>query len=656
MCTAAGHFSVLQYDAATHALRTLAQGDVAARHAHAAPAGARLAVDAAQRAVALHLYQGLVTIVPLDAASGALRSAFSVRVDELDVFDLAFVATAAGAPPTLAVLYEDDAGARHVASYTVHLDERRALERAPLRLADAPRGARFLLPVAAERGGGVLLACDERVLLLRGNDAPPLRVDAPSGAMCAAARIDADGSRWLLGDHMGGLRVLLLRGGGDGAPPTELAVELLGRTSCAECLAYLDSGVLFLGSRMGDSQLLRLRSPDDAVAVDEDADRDDKDDDDDDDDEADDDEDGQLEVLETYPNLGPIVDMCAVDLERDGQCQLVTCSGAFGDGSLRVVRQGVGIEQHASVDLEGMRRLWSLRSASAADADDRFVVMSFTAATRVLAFEADELEERELGGFVADAPTLCAGTMPHEQLLQVTERGVRLVAIADVDSVAAEWTPDGGASVSCAEANNAGQVVLALGGGVLVYLECGNGSISEVARTTLPHEIACVDATPVSNAADGRAALCAVGLWKDASARVLLLPSLEQVAQAELGRDALPRRRLARRAPARVGRQCAAAAGRPQKSGARHAPGAADCVCGARQAARVCGARPPGRHLRVGRRPKRRRQAGRRQRSAQAALCQRRFARRRQHVLAAHRRLSGLAVRGRRRVAHHWRR
>ena len=29
-----------------------------------------------------------------------------------------------------------------------------------------------------------------------------------------------------------------------------------------------------------------------------------------------------VEVLETFTNLGPIVDMAAVDLERQGQCQV----------------------------------------------------------------------------------------------------------------------------------------------------------------------------------------------------------------------------------------------------------------------------------------------------------------------------------------------
>lgn len=32
-------------------------------------------------------------------------------------------------------------------------------------------------------------------------------------------------------------------------------------------------------------------------------------------------------MLDTFMNLGPIVDMCVIDLERQGQGQVVTCSG-----------------------------------------------------------------------------------------------------------------------------------------------------------------------------------------------------------------------------------------------------------------------------------------------------------------------------------------
>lgn len=55
-----------------------------------------------------------------------------------------------------------------------------------------------------------------------------------------------------------------------------------------------------------------------------------------------------VEVLERYVNLGPIVDFCVVDLEKQGQGQLVTCSGAYKDGSLRVVCNGRGINERVS--------------------------------------------------------------------------------------------------------------------------------------------------------------------------------------------------------------------------------------------------------------------------------------------------------------------
>ena len=34
-----------------------------------------------------------------------------------------------------------------------------------------------------------------------------------------------------------------------------------------------------------------------------------------------------VEVVDTFTNLGPILDMIVVDLEKQGQGQLVTCSG-----------------------------------------------------------------------------------------------------------------------------------------------------------------------------------------------------------------------------------------------------------------------------------------------------------------------------------------
>ena len=35
--------------------------------------------------------------------------------------------------------------------------------------------------------------------------------------------------------------------------------------------------------------------------------------------------------------------------------QLVTCSGGYKEGSLRIIRNGIGIHEHASIDLPGIK-------------------------------------------------------------------------------------------------------------------------------------------------------------------------------------------------------------------------------------------------------------------------------------------------------------
>ena len=43
--------------------------------------------------------------------------------------------------------------------------------------------------------------------------------------------------------------------------------------------------------------------------------------------------------------------------------QLVTCSGAYKEGSLRIIRNGIGIHEHASIDLAGIKG-WPTRDVS----------------------------------------------------------------------------------------------------------------------------------------------------------------------------------------------------------------------------------------------------------------------------------------------------
>ena len=111
---------------------------------------------------------------------------------------------------------------------------------------------------------------------------------------------------------------------------------------------------MYVGSSLADSQLVKLRTESDETG-------------------------NFVEILENFNNLGPIVDFCVVDLDRQGQGQVVTCSGVGKDGSLRVVRNGVGINELALLELAGINGVWSLRKSQ----KERFVIFFFF---RVLVF------------------------------------------------------------------------------------------------------------------------------------------------------------------------------------------------------------------------------------------------------------------------------
>lgn len=88
------------------------------------------------------------------------------------------------------------------------------------------------------------------------------------------------------------------------------------------------------------------------------------------------------------------------------------------------------------------------RSFRLQDAYDKFLVVTFVGETRVLAMnEDDELEESEIPGFDADAQTLFCGNVIHDQLVQVTRDGVRLVD-ATTGQLHVKWHPPAGFQVT----------------------------------------------------------------------------------------------------------------------------------------------------------------------------------------------------------------
>lgn len=171
----------------------------------------------------------------------------------------------------------------------------------------------------------------------------------------------------------------------------KLIILKIGETSIPECITYLDNGVLFIGSRHGDSQLVKLNSNIN--------------------------ENGTYVVpMETFTNLGPIMDICVVDLERQGQGQLITCSGSFKEGSLRIIRNGIGIQEHACIDLPGIKGMWALKVGIDDSSYDNTLVLAFVGHTRILTLTGEEVEETEIHGFLSDQQTFYCGNVDFGQV------------------------------------------------------------------------------------------------------------------------------------------------------------------------------------------------------------------------------------------------
>ncbi|XP_056322412.1 DNA damage-binding protein 1 isoform X1 [Danio aesculapii] len=488
---------------------TRAHGNVQDRIGRPSETGIIGIVDPECRMIGLRLYDGLFKVIPLDRENRELK-AFNIRLEELQVIDVQFLYGCQA--PTVCFIYQDPQG-RHVKTYEVSLREKE-FNKGPWKQENVEAEASMVIPVPEPFGGAIIIG-QESITYHNGDKylavAPPI---IKQSTIVCHNRVDPNGSRYLLGDMEGRLFMLLLEKEElmDGAVVLkDLHVELLGETSIAECLTYLDNGVVFVGSRLGDSQLVKLN-------VDSN------------------DQGSYVGVMETFTNLGPIVDMCVVDLERQGQGQLVTCSGAFKEGSLRIIRNGIGIHEHASIDLPGIKGLWPLRSESSRDTDD-MLVLSFVGQTRVLMLSGEEVEETELQGFVDNQQTFFCGNVAHQQLIQITSVSVRLVT-QDSKALVSEWKEPQGRNISVASCNNT-QVVLAVGR-VLYYLQILSGELKQISSTEMEHEVACLDITPLGErSADS--CICAVGLWTDISARLLKLPCFTPLHKEMLGGEIIPR-------------------------------------------------------------------------------------------------------------------
>lgn len=633
------------YNVLTHASGDLADYGLAIR-GNEPEMGPIAAIEPNHKCIALHLFEGFVTILSIRKSyrhnpSSSIRQPkktdafdflghpFHCRIEERDVCSMAFLlsnTTSSRYMPQLAFLHQDSRGNQHVVAHSIDLAEKSLVLHSavsplgsndskpahpPLvqyRLkksrVDGASGLIIAVPPARWKGNadedavtsgmrsnlgpeddllpfGGILVLGERQITYHDTAKNVTKILPTSQFLAityahvhpsvANASSEQDVVRYLLGDEEGRIHILAVVRNTNGEV-SGLHLDTLGVTSISSSLLYLERGLVFVGSQTTDSQFIQILDKPVQISGGE--------------------SDGNsslldgrnltyINVLDEYTNLGPIVDFDMVPTSHhsygvknttDRQCMAVTASGTHKDGSIRFVRNGVGLIEHAAVELGGIKGMWNVRK-SFYDNDDAFLIQSYVGETRILGVVEEEesgedsedggeagatLAEVSISGFDETKTSLFAGNIMGDPssdrtvIIQVTESEIRLISLIGSKCLASWSSPEGGA-ITIASANEAGQVVIVTRGGNLVYLEVkGTGQsfqIDVIMNKELGQEISCIDLSPFDSKTSSeksamdvefsssmeidrderpkndiqKSKLVAVGLWDDCSVLILSL-------------------------------------------------------------------------------------------------------------------------------------
>ena len=512
-------YFTLSWDHSSRQLRTeKSYQDLAEKSARDSQTGDRCHIDPTKRFMTLEIYEGIINVVPIASQGkkkttgevGSLGEPITTRIPELFVRSSAFVnRRKEKEKPQLALLYEDSQSKIRLKirelDYTAGLrdDSSSAEFENKIEVKDELElGASHIIPLSAPAYG--LLVLGETSISYCDEFEHRLITEPLQEATIFVAWEQIDDQRFVIADDYGKLYLLMVVL--DSKQDFESwQLDVLGETSRASTLVYLDGGRVFVGSHQGNSQVIQIQER-------------------------------SMEVIQTFPNVAPILDFAVMDMGNrssdaqvneysSGQARIVTGSGAFKDGSLRSVRSGVGLEELGSIgEMHNISDIFNLRSRPESEFDDTLVI-SFITHTRVFTFAPNgEVEEVDsFKGIDLSQATLSIEAMPDGSLLQVTGSAVRLTN-AESGMIIATWSPESSASIA-ATSKSGNNILLSINGEGLALLAVNGQTLHIQASRQFDttSQVACIAMSPLlANA-------CVVGFWQNAAVSVLDLKTLETI-------------------------------------------------------------------------------------------------------------------------------
>ncbi|KAK4173705.1 mono-functional DNA-alkylating methyl methanesulfonate N-term-domain-containing protein [Triangularia setosa] len=502
----------------------------------------RAIVDPSGRFLAMHLWEGVLTIARLGSRrtnAATLEWLGQIRLAELFIKASTFLHNETG-HPTVAFLYQSSANAQDskLVTYRLTSDDRHTVasefNAQKHRIIDVTipdAGANMLIPVrkgeeevkrhnvrntesAKPHLGGFIVVGETRFLYI--DDVTKATAESKlDKASIFVKWAEYNVQSYFLADDYGSLHLLTIDT--EGVVVKGMILTKIGVTSRASELVYLGNEMLFVASHYGDSQLFQLDLSEGKPA-----------------------EKPFLTLIQTISNIGPIMDFAVMDMGNregedsqlgneysSGQARIVCGSGVYKDGSLRSVRSGVGLED-VGILLEDLgqhiRGVFSLRGAAGEGRIDSLVV-SFLTETRVFWFDQEgEVEEvADFMGFSLDCQTLLARNLAGGMILQVTTREVVLVD-AESGVTIATWTPEGKRALTNASANKEWLLLSVEGTGLVSISITGNElQVMKEKDIGQQDQVACIHVAPQLQG------IGVVGFWTSGTVSIIDLRTLEPI-------------------------------------------------------------------------------------------------------------------------------
>ncbi|KAI2636071.1 mono-functional DNA-alkylating methyl methanesulfonate N-term-domain-containing protein [Xylaria nigripes] len=493
-------------------------------------------VDPSGRFMVVLLWEGIINILRMHSVKAKRQNLTwmdQIRISELFIKCASFLHVE-NDQPKIAFLYQTrtENPDCHLVSYRLTADDKntevsRFEQRDQIdRMEIEDPGSALLIPVskgeadqkrylsrnatsARARLGGLIVVGETRLLYY--DDAAKKKVEtALQEASVFVAWAEYDASHYFVGDDYGNLWMLSIIL--DGVVVTGMDMKKIGIISRPNCLVFLGKSTLFVGSHYGDSQVFH-------VDVSQ----------------------GRFRLLQTMHHIAPVLDFTIMDMGNregesqtsnefsSGQARIVTGSGVHKDGSLRVVRSGVGLDDIGILDsMQNVRSLFSLMSSGSVKAD--ILMASLLTETRIFLFSpSGDIEEvDDYKGMIVAEPTLLAKNLSSDRVLQVTPSCVLLIDLESGVAIST-WRPVRG-EITNVSANDQ-WVLLSVDGRVLLSLQIGQDLI-KIEQNDLgdSDQVACVHLPPQYTN------IGVVGFWKSGTISIVDVKTLQSLHGANLRR------------------------------------------------------------------------------------------------------------------------